>query len=58
MAPDPTLSIVIPMKNESENAAGLLAEIAAVGALLPDGEGIAGDDGSDDGTAEEHAGTR
>ena len=52
MAPDPTLSIVIPMKNESENAAGLLAEIAAVGALLPDWEVIAVDDGSDDGTAE------
>jgi dolichol-phosphate mannosyltransferase len=52
MAPDPTLSIVIPMKNESENAAALLAEIAAVGALLPDWEVIAVDDGSNDGTAE------
>ncbi|MCU0910497.1 MAG: glycosyltransferase family 2 protein [Rhodobacteraceae bacterium] len=52
MAPTtPILSIVIPMKNEAENAAALLAEIAAAGAGLPDYEVIAVDDGSDDGTA-------
>lgn len=52
MAPDaPLLSIVIPMKNESENAAALLAEIASVAGRLPDHEVIAVDDGSDDGTA-------
>lgn len=47
----PTLSIVIPMKNEAENAAALLGEIAAVGAALPPYEVIVVDDGSTDDTA-------
>lgn len=48
----PDLSIVIPMRNEAENAAALLAEIAACGASLPRYEVIAVDDGSSDATAE------
>ena len=45
------LSIVIPMKNEAGNVAGLLAEIAALDAALPPFEVIVVDDGSTDGTA-------
>jgi dolichol-phosphate mannosyltransferase len=48
----PILSIVIPMRNEAENAEALLAEIASVGPQLPEYEVIAVDDGSDDGTGE------
>ena len=44
------LSIVIPMKNEAGNVAGLLAEIAALDGLLPPFEVIVVDDGSTDGT--------
>jgi dolichol-phosphate mannosyltransferase len=47
----PTLSIVIPMKNEAENAEALLGEIAAVGGDLPPYEVIVVDDGSTDDTA-------
>ncbi len=47
----PTLSIVIPMKNEAENAEALLKEIAEVGAGLPPYEVIVVDDGSSDDTA-------
>jgi len=47
----PTLSIVIPMKNEAANVEALLGEIAAVGADLPPYEVIVVDDGSTDDTA-------
>jgi dolichol-phosphate mannosyltransferase len=49
--PGPTLSIVIPMKNEAENAAALLAEITEAGASLPPYEVIVVDDGSTDDTS-------
>lgn len=49
----PTISIVIPMKNEAENAGPLLAEIAGVAGDLPDCEVIVVDDGSADDTAGE-----
>lgn len=45
------LSIVIPMRNEAENAAGLIAEIDAVAHALPAHEIVIVDDGSDDGTS-------
>jgi dolichol-phosphate mannosyltransferase len=45
------ISIVIPMRNEAGNAAGLLAEIAAAMAPWPGHEVIVVDDGSSDGTA-------
>jgi len=44
------LSVVIPMKNEAGNIAGLLAEIAALDGTLPHFEVIVVDDGSTDGT--------
>ncbi len=47
----PTLSIVIPMKNEAGNAEALLAEITQAGADLPPYEVIVVDDGSDDDTS-------
>lgn len=46
-----TVSIVIPMKNESENVAPLLAEIASACNGLTDYEIIVVDDGSTDDTA-------
>ncbi len=45
-----SLSIVIPMRNEAENAGPLLREIAETCAALPDYEIIVVDDGSTDGT--------
>ncbi|SIO48525.1 dolichol-phosphate mannosyltransferase [Rhodovulum sp. ES.010] len=47
----PTVSIVIPMKNESENVAVLLDEIAAACDALDSHEVIVVDDGSTDDTA-------
>lgn len=48
----PAVSIVIPMRNEAENVAPLLREIAAACAGLEDCEVIVVDDGSTDGTGE------
>ena len=53
---NPILSIVIPMKNEAENAGALLSEIAAVAGDLPEHEVIVVDDGSTDRTGEVVAG--
>lgn len=50
--PIPDLSIVIPMKNEAENAEALLAEIAGEAGRLPPYEVIVVDDGSADATGE------
>lgn len=44
------LSIVIPMRNEVENVAMLIAELDAVAPRLPRHEIVIVDDGSDDGT--------
>lgn len=46
------LSIVIPVKNEKDNIAPLLAELAALADHVPLGEVIYVDDGSTDGTLE------
>ena len=48
----PELSVVVPVHNEAENLAPLLAEIRAVLEGTVDYEVICVDDGSDDGTAE------
>ncbi|MBF9030558.1 glycosyltransferase [Rhodobacterales bacterium HKCCE3408] len=46
------LSIVVPMHNEADNVAPLVAEIATACAGFPDWELVLVDDGSTDGTAE------
>jgi dolichol-phosphate mannosyltransferase len=46
------LTFVIPMRNEEDNAAPLLAEIAALQGVLPAFEVIVVDDGSKDATAQ------
>lgn len=46
------LSIVIPVKNEKDNIGPLLAELAALEKVVPLGEVIYVDDGSNDGTLE------
>jgi len=53
-----TLSVVVPVRNEGPNIAGLVAEIAAALEPVGDFEIIYVDDGSDDDTALELARTR
>lgn len=48
----PSVSVVVPMLNEAENAAPLVAEIAAAFAGRQDFEIVCVDDGSADGTSE------
>ena len=47
-----TISVVVPMLNEAENAANLVAEIQAASQLCPISEIVLVDDGSTDATAE------
>jgi dolichol-phosphate mannosyltransferase len=52
------LSIVVPVKNEQENVAPLVAEIAALCDTTPVGEAVFVDDGSTDGTLDALKGLR